>query len=78
MRITTDIDPADTVQFTAEARFLRAHYMMELKKVFGNVPYVDESVTYVAGNWRVPNSADVATNNTDVWPKIEADLQYAY
>ncbi len=38
---------------------------------------MDESVTYTAGNWRVPNSADVATNNTEVWPKIEADLQYA-
>jgi starch-binding outer membrane protein, SusD/RagB family len=76
MRLTKGLDPIDTVQFTAEARFLRAHYMMELKKVFGNVPYVDESVTYVAGNWRVPNSADVATNNTEVWPKIEADLQY--
>jgi hypothetical protein len=77
MRITEGLDPADTVQFTAEARFLRAHYMMELKKVFGNVPYIDESITYVAGNWRVPNSADVATNNGEVWPKIEADLTYA-
>lgn len=77
MRIATDIDPVDTVQFAAQARFLRAHYTMEAKKVFGNIPYVDESVTYTDGNWRVPNSADVATNNTEVWPKIEADLQYA-
>jgi len=77
MRLAKDILPEDTIQFTAEARFLRAHYMMEAKKVFGNVPYVDESVTYTAGNWRVPNSADVATNNGEVWPKIEADLQYA-
>src|ERR1700730_17210095 len=29
MRISQGIVPADTVQFTAEARFLRAHYMME-------------------------------------------------
>ena len=77
MRIATDIAPEDTVQFASEARFLRAHYMMELKKVFGNVPYVDESVTYTGGNWRVPNSTDVAANNAEVWPKIEADLQYA-
>ncbi|HEY8735305.1 MAG TPA: RagB/SusD family nutrient uptake outer membrane protein, partial [Puia sp.] len=76
LRLAKDIAAADTVEFVAEARFLRAHYMMELKKVFGNVPYVDESVTYTAGNWRVPNSADVATNDADVWPKIEADLQY--
>jgi starch-binding outer membrane protein, SusD/RagB family len=81
MRIATGIAPgiapADTLEFSAEARFLRAHYMMELKKVFGNVPFIDESVTYTAGNWRVPNSSDVATNNTVVWPLIEADLQYA-
>ena len=77
MRITTGLTPADTIEFSAEARFLRAHYMMELKKCFGNVPFIDESVTYTAGNWRVPNSADVATNNTTVWPLIEADLNYA-
>jgi hypothetical protein len=77
LRLATNIDPVDTVEYSAEARFLRAHYMFELKKVFGNVPFVDESVTYTEGNWRVPNSADVATNNTEVWPKIEADLQYA-
>jgi hypothetical protein len=76
MRITKGITPADTVEFTAEARFLRAHYMMELQKVFGNVPFIDESITYTAGNWRVPNSADVATNNAKIWPLIEADLQY--
>jgi starch-binding outer membrane protein, SusD/RagB family len=77
LRLATNIDPVDTVEYSAEAKFLRAHYMFELKKVFGNVPFVDESVTYTEGNWRVPNSSDVATNNTEVWPKIEADLQYA-
>ena len=77
LRITKGLSPADTTEFSAEARFLRAHYMMELKKVFGNVPFVDENVTYSAGNWRVPNDADVSTNNTTVWPKIEADLNYA-
>ncbi|MEJ0083180.1 MAG: RagB/SusD family nutrient uptake outer membrane protein [Puia sp.] len=75
MRLAKDI--TDTVQLVAESRFLRAWYHMELKKMYGNIPYVDESVTYIAGNWRVPNSADVATNNADVWPKIEADLNYA-
>jgi starch-binding outer membrane protein, SusD/RagB family len=77
LRLATDIEAADTVELVSEARFLRAFYMMELKKMYGNVPYVDESITYTAGNWRVPNSTDVATNNADVWPKIEADLNYA-
>jgi starch-binding outer membrane protein, SusD/RagB family len=78
MRLTTGLSAVDTVEFKAEAVFLRAHYMMELKKVFGNVPYVDETITYVSGNWRVPNDATVSANDAVVWPKIEADLQYAF
>jgi hypothetical protein len=41
---------------------------MELKKVFGNVPYVDETIS--------PANTDV-TNTVDIWPKIEADLKFA-
>ncbi|HVS98134.1 MAG TPA: RagB/SusD family nutrient uptake outer membrane protein [Puia sp.] len=70
MREAKDLTPADTTEFAAEARFLRGHYHFELKKIYNMVPYVDESVTYTAGNWRVPN-------NVDIWPKIEADFQYA-
>ena len=77
LRLAKDIAAADTVEIVAEARFLRAWYHMELKKMYGNIPFVNESVTYTAGNWRVPNSADVATNNGVVWPLIEADINYA-
>ncbi len=54
----------------AEARFLRGIYHFELVKVFGNVPYVDETITYTAGNYNVPNSGPI-------WSKIEADFQFA-
>ncbi|MDX1909073.1 MAG: RagB/SusD family nutrient uptake outer membrane protein [Bacteroidia bacterium] len=54
-------------QIAAEARFLRAHYHFEAKKMWNNVPYLDETVT----DPRVPN-------NTDIWPNIEADLQFAF
>jgi hypothetical protein len=37
-----------------------------LKKVFGNIPYADETLT--------PENTD---NTVDAWPKIEADLQAA-
>jgi hypothetical protein len=77
MRLATDIAAADTVELVAESRFLRAFYHMELKKMYGNIPFVDESVTYTAGNWRVPNSTDAATNDGVVWPLIEADISYA-
>ena len=53
-------------QRIAEARFLRGHYHFEAKKVFGNVPYIDETVL----DTRVPN-------DKDIWPNIIADLQAA-
>ena len=62
--------PADTVEVRAEAVFLRAVYYFDAKKMWNNVPFVDESVSYSSNNYLVPNT-------TDIWPKIEADLNYA-
>lgn len=50
----------------AEARFLRGYYHFELKKIFGNVPYVDETVKDV----RVGNDEQIFT-------KIGKDFLYA-
>lgn len=71
MRLTKDMTGDDTVQVLAEARFLRGHYHFELRKMFGKVPYIDESITYTANNFLVPN-------DQDIFPQIEADFQYAY
>lgn len=54
-------------EVTAEAKFLRGVFHFELAKVFRNVPFVDESVTYAAGNFNVPNA-------TPIWDKIEKDF----
>jgi hypothetical protein len=64
------VTPAYAAEVTAEAQFLRAVYHMELAKVFRNVPYVDQSVTYNAGNFNAPNPGPI-------WDKIEADLMAA-
>jgi len=48
-----------------EARFLRGVFHMELAKIFRNVPYVDENVTYGAGNFNVPNPGPIWTNIED-------------
>lgn len=71
-RLVTDgsVTPADTVEYAAEARFLRGLYAFEAKKMWNNIPWVDESVTYGNGNYDVPNTVDV-------WPMIEADFTYA-
>lgn len=73
MRLAVDngsIPAADTAEIVAQARFLRGHFHFEARKMFEKVPYVDESITYSAGNFLVPNTEEI-------WPKIEADFEYA-
>lgn len=65
-----DVTDADKVRIGAQARFLRGHFYFELKKLYGNTPYVDETVDYGSG-------LEEVSNNQDLWPFIEADFQYA-
>jgi starch-binding outer membrane protein, SusD/RagB family len=67
---TAEVTAADKTRITAEAKFLRAHYYFELKRIFNNTPYVDEK-TDEATIGKVGNDADL-------WPKIEADMKAAY
>jgi starch-binding outer membrane protein, SusD/RagB family len=76
MRTATGLAPADTTEFKAEALFLRAFFHFELRKMFHYPPYVDETITYNNGNYDVPN-IDGSGNYVEIWPKIEADLNYA-
>lgn len=64
--------PADfKTSIEAQAKFLRAHYYFELKRDFGNVPYVDENIDYGTG-------IELVKNDTELWPFIEADMTFAY
>lgn len=63
----TDMTDEEKQILRAEARFLRAHYYFDLKKMFNMVPYVDETTT----EYKVPN-------DQDIWPKIEDDFKFAY
>jgi len=63
----TGITDADKANIIGQARFLRGHYYFDLKKMFANVPYIDETTT----NFVQPNT-------TDIWPKIVDDFKYAY
>ncbi|GAB4020591.1 RagB/SusD family nutrient uptake outer membrane protein [Spirosoma migulaei] len=67
---SSDVSAADKQRLSAEARFLRAHYYFELKRSFNMVPYVDETVDYGSG-------IELVKNDTDIWPKIEADFKFA-
>jgi starch-binding outer membrane protein, SusD/RagB family len=69
----TDLTDAEKLQIEAEAKFIRAHHHFEGKKSFRNIPYVDETVT----DFKIPNTTN-GTDYVDIWPQIEADLQFAY
>jgi len=73
LKLAKDVTADDVKRITAEARFLRAHYHFDLAKFFGNIPYIDESITYAANNFLVPNGGKDAA-----LAKIEADMAYAY
>lgn len=66
-----DVSVNDKKQIEAETRFLRSHFYFEMKRAFNNVPYVDETVDYGSGIEKVKN-------DQDLWPKIEADMKFAY
>lgn len=65
-----DISANDQKRIAAEARFLRGWYHFEAKKMWNKVPFIDETITYENGNYRV-------SNDKDIWPDIENDLKYA-
>lgn len=70
--VATGLTDAEKTQIAAETRFLRGHYYFMLKRLFKNVPFIDETAT----DPRVPN-ADASGNYIDIWPKIAADLKFA-
>ena len=70
MRKVPSLSSQDTTEYRAEALFLRAHYHFEAKKMWNRVPFVDETITYGAGNYKMDNQKDI-------WPNIEEDLLYA-
>ncbi|HEY4323370.1 MAG TPA: RagB/SusD family nutrient uptake outer membrane protein [Mucilaginibacter sp.] len=69
MREAKDMSTADTIEVRAEALFLRAHYHFEAKKMWNNIPFVNENITYNNNNFHVKNDTS--------WRPIENDLIYA-
>lgn len=62
-----DISADEKTQIMAQARFLRGYYHFEAKKMWNNIPFVDETINI--------NNAKVA-NSTD-WTRIMEDLEFA-
>lgn len=68
-----DIADDERTRIIAEARFLRGFYHFEAKRMWNNVPYIDENTVSLSdfSSAKVPN-------DKDIWPMIEADLQHAF
>jgi hypothetical protein len=66
-----DVSADDKKRLEGEGKFLRAHYYFELKRLFNNTPYIDETVDYAKG-------IDEVGNDKDLWPMIEADMLFAF
>jgi starch-binding outer membrane protein, SusD/RagB family len=67
----SDVSAAEKTRITAETRFLRGLFYFDLKRLFNDTPYIDESVDYGTGIEKVKN-------DKPLWPLIEADAKFAY
>ncbi len=66
LKNVTDMTAPEKSEVAAEARFLRGHFYFDLKKMFNNVPWVDETTVGL----KIPN-------DKDIWSNIEADFKGA-
>ncbi|MDQ3279034.1 MAG: RagB/SusD family nutrient uptake outer membrane protein, partial [Bacteroidota bacterium] len=71
----TDVSADNRKRIAGEARFLRALYHMDMKRIFGNIPFVDENITVSANNTNVTNIE--GSGYVNAWPQIEADFKFA-
>jgi len=62
----TDMSKEDKENVIAQAKFLRGYFYFDLKKIFNQVPWIDETTA----DYNQPN-------DQDIWPNIEADFKFA-
>lgn len=70
----TDVSPEDIKRITGEARFLRGHYELEGRKLWGHFIYLDETTT----EFSVPNPKVNLANDQEILPMIIEDFRFAY
>lgn len=75
LALAKDVSADDQKRISGEARFLRGFYHLDLKRIFGNIPFVDETITIEQKNTNVTNIE--GSGYVNAWPQIEADFKYA-
>src|SRR5665647_2214695 len=68
---STDFNPDLKKERIAEMRFLRGHFYFELKKIYNQIPYVDETAV-MPEDYYVSNTK---LSSDEVWGKIEDDFK---
>jgi len=66
----TDVSDQERKQIEAQARFIRGFHYLKAAMLWRNVPWIDETINYGSRNYLVPN-------DQDIYPKIEADFEFA-
>ncbi|HCX23942.1 MAG: RagB/SusD family nutrient uptake outer membrane protein [Flammeovirgaceae bacterium] len=67
-------DPSLKTVRKAELHFLRGHYYFELKRIYHQIPYIDESATLVDDYYK----SNTEFTSDELWEKIEQDFMAAY
>ena len=71
LKVATDIPAATATRIEGEARFLRAFFHMEGRKVFGlGFPWIPETAAS-------QEELREIKNQVEIWPQIEADFKFA-
>lgn len=68
-----DFDPNLKTERIGEMRFLRGHFYFELKKIYNQIPYIDETAVKPE-DYYVSNTA---LTSDQLWGKIEEDFKAA-
>lgn len=63
----SDMTDNEKAVAAGQARFLRGHFHFEAKKIWNNVPFVDETIT----DFKL-------SNEVNIWPEIVTDFKFAY
>src|SRR5690606_32421221 len=62
-----DMSEEEKNEAEAELRFIRGHFYVELARVHGKVPYIDENT----------ENPGLVSNDREVWPMVKEDFQFA-
>lgn len=76
LRLLNESDSFDVElkkQRQGELFFLRGHYYFELKRIYNNIPYIDETIVNVEDY----NRSNVEFTSEELWEKIALDFQNA-